>query len=69
MFYQHDIIHAMSTGINYNFNKETFMGTDNHFFDDLFNKTHKVPDTKIPILEEIEEDIPDHEIMDDLDLD
>lgn len=39
----------MSTGINYNFNKETFMGSSP--FDDLWNKTHHVPTTKPSIYE------------------
>lgn len=39
----------MSTGIPYNFNKETFMGTDP--FQDLWNKTHNVPSTKPPVYE------------------
>lgn len=44
------------------------MGTDP--FQDLWNKTHNVPSTKLPVYEEIKDDeeIPDHEIMDDQDV-
>jgi hypothetical protein len=45
----------MSTGINYEFNKETFMGSSP--FDDLWNVTHKIPSTKKPVYEGIDDDV------------
>jgi hypothetical protein len=43
----------MSTGINYNFNKETFMGSSP--FDDLWNKTHHIPSTRQPVYDEVDD--------------
>jgi len=41
----------------------------NPYFDELFNNTHKVPTTKQPVYDEVEddEDLPDYDIFDDID--
>jgi hypothetical protein len=58
----------MSTEIHYKFNDETFMGTDP--FQDLWDKTHKVPKKITPAydVEDYDECVEDLD-FDDLDLD